>query len=96
VATPWCGDGSVPRIAEFFGIVIAMYHEDHGVPHFHAYYGEHRAVFACNPVRQLRGHLPRRVRRQVVTWASEHEDELLANWRRVQAGGQPKRIAPPS
>jgi hypothetical protein len=28
----------VPRISEFYGIVIAMYYREHGVPHFHATY----------------------------------------------------------
>ncbi len=32
----------VPEISRFLGIVIAMYYEEHGVPHFHAVYGEHR------------------------------------------------------
>ena len=30
----------MPRIAEFYGIAIYMYHREHGVPHFHALYGE--------------------------------------------------------
>lgn len=84
----------MPRIAEFSGIVIAMYHEDHGVPHFHAYYGEYRAVFTCNPVRHLHGHLPGWIRRQVLEWASVRRGDLVANWQRVQAGLPPERIAP--
>ena len=28
----------VPRISEFYGIVIAMYYREHGVPHVHATY----------------------------------------------------------
>jgi hypothetical protein len=30
----------MPRISSFYGIVIAMYYREHGVPHFHALYGE--------------------------------------------------------
>jgi hypothetical protein len=26
----------VPTISRFFGIVISMYFQEHGVPHFHA------------------------------------------------------------
>lgn len=33
----------VPRLSAFYGIVIAMYFDDHPPPHFHAKYGEHRA-----------------------------------------------------
>jgi hypothetical protein len=29
----------VPRISEFYGIVIEMYYADHSPPHFHARYG---------------------------------------------------------
>src|SRR3954447_25448057 len=30
----------VPRISEFYGIVIEMYYADHPPPHFHARYGD--------------------------------------------------------
>ena len=32
--------GPVPEISRFLGIVISMYHQEHGLPHFHAVYGE--------------------------------------------------------
>ena len=37
----------MPVIARFYGIVIKMYfsQSEHGVPHFHAIYGEFNAVF---------------------------------------------------
>jgi hypothetical protein len=28
----------MPRISVFYGIAIAMYYAEHGVPHFHALY----------------------------------------------------------
>jgi hypothetical protein len=34
----------VPRISEFYGIVIAMYYREHGVAHFHATYAGETAV----------------------------------------------------
>jgi hypothetical protein len=30
----------VPTISRFLGIVIAMFHDDHGYPHFHARHAE--------------------------------------------------------
>jgi len=36
---------AMPEIARFLGIVISMYHREHGVPHFHAHYGEHWISF---------------------------------------------------
>jgi hypothetical protein len=40
----------VPRIAEFYGIVIAMFYMDHLPPHFHVVYGEQRATMTIEPV----------------------------------------------
>jgi hypothetical protein len=41
------GDIRMPVIARFYGIVIKMYfsQSEHGIPHFHAIYGEYNAVF---------------------------------------------------
>jgi hypothetical protein len=36
----------MPRISEFYGIVIEMYYADHPPPHFHARYGEESAKIA--------------------------------------------------
>ena len=33
----------MPRISEFYGIVIYMYYSDHAPPHFHAIYGQFEA-----------------------------------------------------
>ncbi|MEI6127371.1 MAG: DUF4160 domain-containing protein, partial [Pseudomonadota bacterium] len=38
----------MPEISRFFGFVIAIYWMEHGVPHFHAKYGEYRAEFAIS------------------------------------------------
>ena len=36
----------MPTITIFYGIVIQMFWNDHGPPHFHALYGEDEAVIA--------------------------------------------------
>ncbi len=36
----------MPRISEFYGIVIAMYYAEHGLPHFHSRYAGDEAVVA--------------------------------------------------
>ena len=33
----------MPEISRFLGVVIGMFYSEHGVPHFHAVYGEHEA-----------------------------------------------------
>ena len=70
----------MPRVCEFFGILVAMYHNDHNPPHFHAEYAEHEASFSIHTLDVLEGQLPRRARALVVEWASLHRAELLANW----------------
>jgi hypothetical protein len=48
----------MPRISEFFGVLIAMYHNDRNPPHFHAEYAEHEASFSINTLEVLEGELP--------------------------------------
>jgi hypothetical protein len=50
----------VPRISAFYGIVIAMYFDDHPPAHFHAKYGEYEAQVAIATGEILNGELPRR------------------------------------
>lgn len=40
----------MPTVSRFFGIVIRIYAREHGVPHFHAYYGEGEAALAIAPL----------------------------------------------
>ena len=40
--------GLVPEISRFLGIVIGMFYREHGVPHFHAVYGEHKITVETN------------------------------------------------
>ena len=49
----------MPVVARFYGIAIRMYFREHGIPHFHAVYGDHNAVFAIESLARLEGELPR-------------------------------------
>lgn len=84
----------MPEISRFFGIVIAMFYGDHLPPHFHARYGEHRAIIEIESDTVLTGRLPPRVLGLVTEWATKHQRALRANWRlaREQA---PLRPIPP-
>ncbi|MBI5395866.1 MAG: DUF4160 domain-containing protein [Verrucomicrobia bacterium] len=84
----------MPEISRFFGIVIAIYWMDHGVPHFHAKYESRRASFSIADLRLLDGHLPPRVTGLVLEWALLHRDELLKNWRLAMAKKPLKPIEP--
>ena len=72
----------MPVIARFYGLVIKMYfsQSEHGVPHFHAIYGEYNAVFDIQTLEMLEGDLPVRAQRLVKEWGAKHKDELLRMW----------------
>ena len=84
----------MPRISQFFGIVIAMYYDDHSPPHFHARYGEHEAVFRIDTLEVLFGSLPRRASALVTEWASLHRGELEWDWGMARRGEPLVPIAP--
>ena len=50
----------MPTISAFFGIFIRMYYDDHGPPHFHAYYGDHAALIEIETLKVIAGSLPKR------------------------------------
>jgi hypothetical protein len=62
----------MPEISRFFGIVIAIYYKEHGVPHFHAKYAGQTGVFSIVDLKLIEGHL--------LEWAFEHRGELLEDW----------------
>ena len=76
----------MPAISRFFGIVIAMYYDDHLPPHFHVRYAEHRAKVAIDTLELTDGDLPRRALALVLEWAALHRNELRDNWRRARDG----------
>lgn len=84
----------MPRISSFYGIVIAMYYREHGVPHFHALYGEHEASISISSPEMLGGSLPPRALHLVCRWATLHREELLKNWDLAEQGEVLESIAP--
>ena len=84
----------MPRISQFFGIIISMYYHDHSPPHFHARYGEHEAKFGIDPISQLEGHLPTRATSLVLEWAALYQHALRENWQ-LLTERQPLNPIPP-
>ena len=70
----------MPVIARFYGIVIKMYFREHGVPHFHAIYGEYMGVLEIETLEIIEGDLPGRAARMVKEWASKYQRDLLEMW----------------
>lgn len=84
----------MPTVSRFFGITIAMYFDDHGHPHFHAYHADGSAKVQINDLKVLDSSLRRRHLRLVLAWAELHQAELETNWRRARAGETLKEIEP--
>jgi hypothetical protein len=70
----------MPEISRFFGIVITMFYNDHSPPHFHARYGQQKAVISIKDGSLIAGRLSSRALNLVQEWASAHSDELVENW----------------
>lgn len=84
----------MPRISEFYGIVIAMYFDDHPAPHFHVHYAEHAAKVSIATGQVIAGNLPVRAATLVRDWARLRRAELEANWERARRGERLVRIEP--
>lgn len=82
----------MPEISRFYGIVIRMFLKEHGVPHFHAYFGDAAAQIEIDTGRPLGGTLPRRALGLVEEWTQLHRDELLANWHRAEERDNPEAL----
>jgi len=75
----WWGD-FMPVISRFFGILIALYWDDHAPPHFHAKYSGEEGVIEIKTGKLIKGNLSKRALSLVEEWRKIHEDELMKNW----------------
>jgi len=83
----------MPQISRFFGIVIAMYHDEHPPPHFHARYAGREIQVRIADGRVI-GKFPARAAALVLEWWNLHRDELEANWLLLAQGKEPNLIEP--
>ncbi|MBF0201900.1 MAG: DUF4160 domain-containing protein [Desulfamplus sp.] len=74
----------MPIVSRFFGILIALYWEDHAPPHFHAKYSEDEAMIDIRSGEVIRGSMPRRALSMINEWRQLHESDLLSNWENSQ------------
>jgi hypothetical protein len=84
----------MPEISRFYGIIIAMFFDDHNPPHFHARYAEEGVAIEIESLRIMEGHIPPRALGLVVEWATQHKEELLNNWELARRNQAPKKIEP--
>lgn len=83
----------MPEISRFFGIAISMFYREHGVPHFHARYGEHEASVEIESG-LVRGDFPARALGLVLEWRVIHKAELLERWQAARDRRPLQSIAP--
>lgn len=87
----------MPRISEFFGIVIYIYYQDnrvHHIPHFHAEYAGEEVVVSIPDAEVLAGSIPSRKEKLVKAWAVLRERELQQAWAAAVEGELPQKIDP--
>ena len=80
------------EISRFSGMVVHMYWDEHPWPHIHVRYAEYTASFDLRAMHFTRGDLPRPQERELLRWARLHQDELLANWNRMERAEAPHHI----
>jgi len=84
----------MPASRRFLGNVIALFWKEHGVSHFHAKYGSHRASFGIADLRLLEGRLLPSATGLALEWAALHRDELLLDWQLAMSKKALSPIAP--
>jgi phosphomannomutase len=84
----------MPEISRFFGIIIAMFFDEHNPPHFHARYGEHKMEVAIETLSVLAGKFPPRALGLVMEWAALHREELLEDWELARTRSELNKISP--
>lgn len=84
----------MPEISRFYGIVIAMFFNEHNPPHFHARYGGKKVAIDIRTLQVLEGRIAPRALGLVIEWASQHQDELLADWELARKDEHPRKIEP--
>lgn len=96
-----CGDDTqegdcqqMPEISRFYGIVIAMFYNEHSPPHFHARYGRDQVAIDIRTLEVLEGRIPPRALGLVMEWAAGHERELMECWEQARNGTPPDAINP--
>jgi len=83
----------MPEISRFLEIIIAMFHREHGSPHFHAKYGDYEITVNIE-TGVVTGPFPRRALSHVLEWYDLHRRELVENWK-LAYGRRPLNKTPP-
>ena len=83
----------MPEISRFYGILIKMFYNDHNPPHFHAEYGEFKAIITINKG-IVEGKMPKIALKLIFVWLDLHKDELMENWKNIEEKKALNKIEP--
>jgi hypothetical protein len=84
----------MPELSRFYGIIIAIYFDEHNPPHFHARYNEFNASISIQSFAIIEGSLPPKALGLVTEWAAIHQKELMVDWELASQGMPLQKIAP--
>lgn len=73
----------MPTLKRFGSLQVRMYPSDHLPPHFHVVGPDTEALVGLQGLEILAGRATYEELREVLAWAAENMDELLASWRRL-------------
>jgi hypothetical protein len=76
---------SAPSVGDIKGIKIYMYPDDHGQPHFHAFYSEYEAKYELSPkFEKVAGEMPSVQEAEIRKYVKKHQQELLDTYKQIQ------------
>ena len=84
----------MPEISRFYGILIKMYFNEHDPPHFYAEYHDYKASVLIKNGVVVEGKMPKRALKLIFEWLEIHQEELLDNWKSIEATGDFNKIEP--
>lgn len=84
----------MPEVSRFFGIIIAMYFDEHNPPHFHARYGKEYVAIEIRTLSVIEGKFSPKALGIVMEWASQHQKELMNNWEMARQSKPLSKIEP--
>ena len=73
----------MPTLKIIDGTKIDVYSREHPPPHFHAISAEDEELIVIETLETYVGELSNKKRKKVVEWASENQDFLMENFKRL-------------
>ena len=82
------------KLSKFYGIVIRMLFKKSLAAQFHAIYDGQEVIVGIKPMKIIQGNPPLRIRKILIAWTFEHQQELLRAWQFCSEAKAPQPIEP--